>query len=98
MPELPNEMQTNGDPANGGSDREANPFAASPLESWKRVKENFAKGVTYYALYLYNGSEEMPYPLEGPFVVGEYHEEFVRTDDGWKIRRREAHIVFRKRS
>ena len=62
------------------------------------VEENLAKGVTYYTLYLYNGSEEMPYPLEGPFVVGEYHEEFARTDDGWKIRRREARIVFRKRS
>ena len=62
------------------------------------VEENLAKGVTYYALYLYGGAEETPYPLDGPFVVGEYHETFARTDDGWKIRRREARIIFRKRS
>ena len=62
------------------------------------VEENFAKGVTYYTLYLYNGDENMPYPLEGPFVVGEYHEEFVCTEIGWKIKRREARIIFRKPS
>ncbi len=56
-----------------------------------------AKGLTYYTLYLYDGDEEAPYPLEGPFVVGEYHEEFARTDRGWKLSRREARIIFRKR-
>jgi len=61
------------------------------------VEENLAKSVTYYALYFYRGGEETPYPLDGPFVVGEYHEEFARTDDGWKIRRREASVIFRKR-
>ncbi|MBO34281.1 MAG: hypothetical protein CMM74_15120 [Rhodospirillaceae bacterium] len=61
------------------------------------VEEDIAKGVTYYTLYLYNGEEEKPYPLEGPFVVGEYHEAFARTDDGWKIQRREARIIFRKK-
>ena len=62
------------------------------------VDDNLAKGITYYTLYLYNGDEKAPYPLEGPFVVGEYHEEFTRTDNGWKIRRREARIIFRKRN
>ena len=62
------------------------------------VEKNFAKGITYYTLYLYNGDENMPYPLEGPFVVGEYHEEFVCTNIGWKIKRREARIIFRKPS
>ena len=62
------------------------------------VNENLSEGVTYYTLYLYNGDEKAPYPLEGPFVVGEYHEEFTRTDREWKIRRREARIIFRKRN
>ena len=61
------------------------------------IEETHAKGVTYYTLYLYSGDEDTPYPLEGPFVVGEYHEEFVATDHGWKIKRREARIIFRKR-
>ena len=55
-----------------------------------------ATGLTYYTIYLYSGDEEAPYPLAGPFVVGEYHETFKRTDKGWKINRREARIVFRK--
>jgi len=59
------------------------------------VSESSASGITYYTLYLYGGDEETPYPLEGPFVVGEYHEEFARTDNGWKIKSREARIIFR---
>ena len=55
-----------------------------------------APGLTYYTIYLYGGDEEAPYPLAGPFVVGEYHETFKLTDRGWKIHRREARIVFRK--
>ena len=62
------------------------------------IEETHAKGVTYYTLYLYGGDEDTPYPLEGPFVVGEYHEEFVATDHGWKIKRREARIIFRKQN
>tara|TARA_B100000315_G_C14580111_1_gene590027 strand:+ start:2997 stop:3416 length:420 start_codon:yes stop_codon:yes gene_type:complete len=60
------------------------------------VDNNTATGLTYYTLYLYGGDEEPPYPLEGPFVVGEYREEFARTADGWKIKSREARIIFRK--
>ena len=62
------------------------------------LDENTAQGLTYYTIYLYGGDDEAPYPLEGPFVVGEYHERFARTDDGWKISRREARIIFRKRN
>jgi 3-phenylpropionate/cinnamic acid dioxygenase small subunit len=63
---------------------------------FNEVNETTAKGITYYTLYLYGGDEETPYPLEGPFVVGEYHEEFAKTDKGWKIKSRAAHIIFRK--
>jgi hypothetical protein len=62
------------------------------------IEETFAEGITYYTLYLYGGDENTPYPLEGPFVVGEYHEEFALTENGWRIERREARIIFRKRN
>ena len=62
------------------------------------LDDNTAQGLTYYTIYLYGGDDEAPYPLEGPFVVGEYHERFARMDDGWKINRREARIIFRKRN
>lgn len=60
------------------------------------INDVSAKGISYYTLYLYNGEEELPYPLDGPFVVGEYHEKFVKIDNNWKIKSREARIVFRK--
>ena len=62
------------------------------------IEETLAKGITYYTLYLYGGDEDTPYPLEAPFVVGEYHEEFALTENGWRIGRREARIIFRKRN
>jgi len=63
---------------------------------FSEVSEVSAKGISYYTLYLYSGDGETPYPLDGPFVVGEYHEEFTKTDEGWKIKSREARIIFRK--
>ena len=41
---------------------------------FSEVREASAKGVSYYTLYLYGGETYSPYPLDGPFVVGEYHE------------------------
>jgi len=63
---------------------------------FSEVLEVSARGVSYYTLYLYGGEEGTPYPLEGPFVVGEYHENFIKTEKGWKIKSREARIIFRK--
>jgi len=63
---------------------------------FSEVLEVSATGVSYYTLYLYGGEEETPYPLEGPFVVGEYYEKFIKTEKGWKIKSREARIIFRK--
>ena len=60
------------------------------------INSSSAKGITYYTLYLYDGDAEKPYPLDGPFVLGEYHEEFSNTRNGWKIKSREARIIFRK--
>ena len=63
---------------------------------FSEVLDASAKGVSYYTLYLYGGAGETPYPLDGPFVVGEYHEIFKKTGKGWKINSREARIIFRK--
>ena len=63
---------------------------------FSEVLEVSAAGVSYYTLYLYGGEGETPYPLDGPFVVGEYHEKFKKLDRGWKIKSREARIIFRK--
>lgn len=63
---------------------------------FSNVAETSAMGVSYYSLYLYPGRKETPYPLDGPFVIGEYHEEFAKTDKGWRIKSRVAKIIFKK--
>lgn len=35
-------------------------------------------------------------PIEAPGTVGEYHDAFVRTPGGWRIKRRELKRVFRR--
>lgn len=35
-------------------------------------------------------------PIDAPGTVGEYHDAFVRTREGWRIRRRELKRVFRR--
>ncbi|MEE2745433.1 MAG: nuclear transport factor 2 family protein [Pseudomonadota bacterium] len=60
------------------------------------IDSSSSTGLTYYTLYLYGGDNQPPYPLNGPFVVGEYQEEFSKTENGWKIRRRKAIIIFKQ--
>ncbi|PPR66063.1 MAG: hypothetical protein CFH08_00241 [Alphaproteobacteria bacterium MarineAlpha3_Bin7] len=62
------------------------------------IDEFNANGLTYYTLYLYGGDENPPYPLNGPFVVGEYHEIFSKKEDGWRIKHREARIIFKRQN
>ena len=54
-----------------------------------------AEGVVYVTIYRYDGHEgEGPCPLEGPLMVGEYRDRFVRTTDGWRFARREVSAAF----
>ncbi len=55
------------------------------------VGENEAHGVVYLTLYRHDGKEDRTVsPLNGPAMVGEYRDHFVRTDRGWRFARREA--------
>jgi uncharacterized protein (TIGR02246 family) len=62
--------------------------------------EDRATGITYFELYRheYKAGEESgtPVPLGKADVIGEYHDEFERTPDGWCIRARTAFGVFRR--
>jgi ketosteroid isomerase-like protein len=56
-----------------------------------------AAGVCYFTLYRADGVDPAAVaPLEGPAIVGEYHDRFVRTDDGWRIAHRRATAAFVK--
>lgn len=55
--------------------------------------EDRARGVSYVTVYSASPGA-MPRPLGAPLGVGEYHDAFVRTADGWKIQRRDFVPVF----
>jgi hypothetical protein len=56
-----------------------------------------AEGVTYYIAYRHDPGTEnapLPLPLDPPFSLGEWHDRFERTPEGWRISYRETRRVF----
>ncbi len=56
-----------------------------------------AIGTTYVTSYRFDGSDEKPrnrIPFDGPFVVGNYHDEYVCRDGVWRFARRKLDAVF----
>jgi hypothetical protein len=54
-----------------------------------------AEGCVYLTLYRHDGEEGRAFsPLEGPKLVGEYRDSFVRTSAGWRIASREIGVSF----
>jgi ketosteroid isomerase-like protein len=57
--------------------------------------EDEASGVVYLTLYRHDGDPDRKVsPLEGPALVGEYRDRFVRTPEGWRIAEREIRVSF----
>jgi hypothetical protein len=59
--------------------------------------EDHAEGVTYYlALHHDPGTAEakLPLPLAPPTTMGEWHDKFVRTKEGWRFAERQTLRVF----
>lgn len=61
------------------------------------IDEDHAEGTVYLTLYRHDSNDTQAIaPLEGPVLVGEYRDRFVRTDAGWRFQRRETSIDFMK--
>ncbi len=59
------------------------------------VDDDHAEGVVYLTLYRHDGEEGRKVsPLEGPVLVGEYRDRFVRTAEGWRIEERLIFVSF----
>ena len=59
------------------------------------VDENNATGSVYLTLYTFDGEEGRTVsPLEGPNLVGEYNDVFVRTEEGWRFQSRATTFEF----
>ena len=55
--------------------------------------EASARGLTYFTSYVHDSGSKaltLPVPLGAPFSVGEWHDKFVHTADGWRIAHRET--------
>lgn len=54
-----------------------------------------AEGVCYLTLYRHDGDpDRATSPVQAPAIVGEYRDQFVRTEAGWRFRRRELVSAF----
>jgi hypothetical protein len=61
------------------------------------IDENNATGVVYLTLFRHDGEPGRTVsPSDVPDIIGEYRDTFVRTDDGWRFKRREIHVSFSK--
>ncbi len=61
------------------------------------VEGDRATGLCYLVNYRHDsetGRAEHPAPADVPKFVGEYHDTFVRTDDGWRFEDRYCDMVF----
>ena len=61
------------------------------------VDDDHAQAVSYYLLYRYvpdSRAPQSPLPLGMPFSLGEWHDKFVKTADGWRIAHREVRRLF----
>ncbi|MCP5263872.1 MAG: nuclear transport factor 2 family protein [Rhodoferax sp.] len=57
-----------------------------------------ADGITYFTIYRHEGAlaAGTPAPLTGPASIGEFHDRFVRTPEGWRLRLRTTQVAFRR--
>jgi hypothetical protein len=58
-----------------------------------------AEGVTYYTAYNHDtgaNPHKLPAPLGLPFSLGEWHDKFVLTPEGWRISKRETKRLFQR--
>lgn len=56
-----------------------------------------AEGVTYYLAFHHDpgtAQPKLPLPLDPPFSLGEWHDKFVKTPEGWRIAHREVRRFF----
>ena len=68
-------------------------------ERYQRAKGDFyAAGITYFTIYRHEGAlaAGTPAPLTGPASIGEFHDRFVRTPEGWRLRLRTTQVAFRR--
>lgn len=76
-----------------GSGKEVSHHHMSTIKIFP-IDESHATGVSYLYI-LQSPASEAEGPLTAEkFAAAEYHDRFLRSDDGWKFQRREIKIIF----
>jgi ketosteroid isomerase-like protein len=56
-----------------------------------------AEGRTYFTFYKAPATADIV-AIDGPETIGEYHDSFILTAQGWKILKRKIILIFQRRS
>lgn len=95
-----------GDKSYAGRAAIVDSFKSSPTEFIRHLAtgtvidvedERNARGITYYLVYRHDpksSKPSMPMPLGRPFSMGEWHDRFVKTAEGWRFGHREVKRLF----
>ena len=63
------------------------------------ISDTEATGTVYVTLYRHDGEAGRPFsPLNGPEMVGEYQDRYMKTKEGWRIASRKVFVDFLKMS
>ena len=57
------------------------------------MQADTAAGLSYFTLYQADKPEEGLPILQGPSAIAEYHDEYRRTEQGWRIERRRVFVA-----
>jgi hypothetical protein len=64
------------------------------------LEDGHARGTTYFQIYraarAEGGPEGVVLPMPEPEVLGQFEDEFVQTEAGWRISARRARGIFRR--
>ena len=64
--------------------------------SFRDIEQETATAVTYFTLYHLNHDGDGPPPMVDPAALGEFHDSFVKTDDGWRFRLRKVTAALKR--
>jgi hypothetical protein len=67
----------------------------SNIEIVQRGPET-AQGLTYFTFYKATAAVDIC-EIDGPELLGEYHDSFVLTKQGWKFQSRKITVIFKRR-
>lgn len=64
--------------------------------SFRVIEDKTATAVTYFTLYHLDYVGDGPPPMVEPAALGEFHDTFVKTDDGWLFKLRKVTATLKR--